>query len=315
MTRTLCLALLAFSLTACGDDSPSEGSDAGFSPDAGPSADAGEGGDGGADPDRCGADCDRVIVDAAWLADHLGASDLAVLDTRTTGDFEAGHIPGSLWVDVAPLRATVDGVGGQVAPQADLQAAFRAAGLSRDDAVVVVGSQTTTGPARVFWTLEHAGHARVLFLDGGWPAWVAAGGEAETGAFVANASDYTIDALHPTRRVDADWVRDNLADEAVMLFDARSAAEFGGGRIANAVSVDWTQNVAGGSLRPRDEVLALHPGLDLATTTAVAYCQSGSRASVTYLVLRWLGVEDVRLYDGSWAEWSTLDEATYPRDP
>ena len=273
----------------------------GVVPDAGPG-------------ELCGADCDVVVVDAAWLAEHLGASDLAVLDTRGASAFEAGHVPGALLVDTGALRRNVGGISGQVAPTAELEAAFREAGLARDDAVVVMGDETTTGPARVFWTLEYAGHPRVLFLDGGWGAWTAGSGAVETGAPAAAPSSYTIDALDEARRVDADWIRDRIEDEGVALYDARSTGEYEAGHIAGAESVNWTTNVTGGALRAEGDVRALYPGLGDATT-AVAYCQTGSRASVTYLVLRWLGAEDARLYDGSWAEWSTLDAGTYPREP
>ena len=57
-------------------------------------------------------------------------------------------------------------------------------------------------------------------------------------------------------------------------------------------------------MKPRDQVQALYEGID-PQATVVAYCQTGSRASVTYFVLRWLGFADVRLYDGSWVEWES----------
>ncbi|MFK7984871.1 MAG: sulfurtransferase [Sandaracinaceae bacterium] len=317
MTRrspALVSLLVLFAVVGCDESTCEVACDAGVASDSGGGAvdaalvDAGAG-------VLCGAACDAVIVDAAWLADRLTVTDLTVLDVRSESAFSASHVPGARWIDGGALRATVDGVGGQVAPQADLQAAFRAAGLDRDHAIVVMGDDTGTGSARVFWTLEYAGHARVLFLDGGWSAWMAAGGSVEAGASAADPTEYTIDALDADRRVDADWVRDNLADSDVMLVDARTSGEYDGGHVLNAVHVNWTDNVESGALRPEAEVLALYPGLDLAATTGVAYCQTGSRASVAYLVLRWLGVADARLYDGSWAEWSTLDAGEYLRGP
>lgn len=306
MFRTWIIAS-AFLLLACG--TPMSGSDAGGSdaggPDAGGDVDAGT---------RCEAACaDQVVVDPAWLAEHLSDTNIQIVDTRSAGEHESSRIPGAIFLDPNSLRATVGGVPGQLAPTADLQAAFQSAGLLADHIAVVYGADTGTGPARVFWTLEVAGHT-ALFLDGGFSRWTSEGMSTENGAVTPTPSDYAISATVDMLRVDADWVRDNLADPVVNLIDARSDGEFTGGHIASATSVDWTRNVSGGALLPRADVEALYTGFATDTTTMVTYCQTGSRASVSYVVLRWLGYADVRLYDGSWAEWSTLDSATYPRE-
>ena len=40
--------------------------------------------------------------------------------------------------------------------------------------------------------------------------------------------------------------------------------------------------------------------------TVVTYCQTGMQASFDYFVARYVGYPDVRLYDGSMAEWGQL---------
>ena len=312
------LGILLFSLLWIGCDEPTTcvscAEDDASQPDAA-AIDAGGGGD-DASVAGCTAACaELVVVDPEWLEAHLDDPALQIVDTRSAAEHASARIPGALFLDPDALRATVGGVSGQVAPTADLQAAFRAAGLARDRIAVVYGESTTTTPARVFWTLEHAAHPGVLFLDGGITGWTNEGRPTDSSAFSPTASDYTIDALDDTRRVEADWVRDHLSDTTVHLVDARSSGEFDAGRIAGATSVDWMLNVTTGSLKTRIEVEALYAAWPTDSTTMVAYCQTGSRASVTYLVMRWLGYTDVRLYDGSWSEWSTLDPSTYTREP
>lgn len=111
-------------------------------------------------------------------------------------------------------------------------------------------------------------------------------------------------------RVDAEWVRARLSDPRTVLIDARSGSEFASGHIPGATNVDWAQTVAAGRFRARETLRALHP-VHQGGQTWIAYCQTGSRASVTWVALTALGYHP-QLYDGSWEEWSALD---LPREP
>ncbi len=244
------------------------------------------------------------IVDGQWLEDRLDDPTIQVVDTRDEGAYNAARVPGALHVSVLDVRGTVDGISGQVAAPADVAAAFAAAGVAPDVTVVVVGEDTGTLPARLAWTFAYHGHD-VRVLDGGWDAWVLRSQPTEGGFPQASPSTYPTPSPVADLRVDGAWVLAHHTDVDVHLVDARSASEFAGSHIPGALSVDWNRNVIGGVLRPRDDVAAFYSTLPT-DETIVVYCASGTRASVTWLVLSWLGFDDVRLYDGSWAEWSQL---------
>lgn len=239
------------------------------------------------------------------LAEGLLDSGFATaLDVRGDAAFASAHLPGATVLDAGALRATVDGVGGQVAPPQDAQAVFEAAGVAPGDALVVYGDGNGTDAARVVWTLAYYGHTGpVWMLDGGISAWTDEGRAVESDGAPAGGSTYapaTQDAL----RVDMPWVLEHLDDAAVTLVDARSDGEYGGGHIPGALSVDWVRNLGrDGFFLPADELRALY-GNPADDQTLVTYCQTGSRASVAWIVLTMLGYGDVRIYDGSWAEWS-----------
>lgn len=243
-----------------------------------------------------------------WLI----AGSAVALDVRGADAFEIEHVAGATVVDAAELRATVDGVSGQVAPPLEAQLVFEAAGLEPSDPIVMYGAANDTATARVVWTLAYYGHTgKVWMLDGGLATWTEQGRATEAGAAGQTDSAYP-PGLVEELRVDAQWVRDHLDDASVTLVDARSAKEFDGGHIPGAVSVDWVRNLgSNGLFLPVADLAELYGEPPMAETLVV-YCQTGSRASIDWLALRMLGYPDVRIYDGSWSEWSA--DPTNPQE-
>jgi len=204
----------------------------------------------------------------------------------------------------------------QVAPAEEAEPVLQMAGLERDALLVVYGEPPEYDPARIVWALRHYGHEDVRYLDGGVGAWTAAGGELSTDASEVQPTDYTIDAVDVDLRVTSDYVLSRLGDApydtvGIELVDARSPGEFDAGRIPTAQLIQWTDNLEAGFLRPLEELRVLHGEVDPSVTT-ITYCLTGWRGSFAWLTLKYLGYEDVRLYDGSWAEWG---DGAFPVEP
>jgi 3-mercaptopyruvate sulfurtransferase SseA len=109
----------------------------------------------------------------------------------------------------------------------------------------------------------------------------------------------------PAVRVTLPWMLEHLDDPNVTIVDVRSSNEHDAGHIPGALHHEWSEALDGdGRFRPADELAARYADVPL-DTTVVTYCTTGVRASMGYLTLRWLGYDDVRLYDGSWAEWGS----------
>ncbi len=244
-------------------------------------------------------------------ADELStmAESPVLVDVREAAPFEDGHIAGSIWVDPGALRTTTDGVEGQVTSRQSSHDIFGEAGLHPDDPVVIVGADNGTDPSRVAWTLRYYGHDNaVSLLDGGIAAWTGAELPLQTGMVSVESADYPAGPTREQLRVDKQWVLDHLDDDAVALFDVRTTDEYDEGHIPGAVHVNWTTNVGSdGAFVDDDDVRRLHG--DTRATTLVTYCRTGSRAAVSWALLRRAGYDDVRLYDGSWTEWN-LDPDT-----
>lgn len=244
-----------------------------------------------------------VLYAAADLDPPDGA---VVIDVRDGAAFEAGHIEGARRLDPAALRTTLDDVEGQVAARDTIDSVLGEIALPPSAEVVVVGADNGTDPARVSWTLRYHGHRGVVgLLDGGMQAWTDAGRSVQSGPAPVRPWSYQGGEPRETLRVDLDWMLEHLGRDDVVIFDVRTPEEHGMGHVPGAINVDWTRNLAAdGTFVATDEVRRLH-GDPSEGATLVVYCRTGSRAAVSWALLQRAGYEDVRLYDGSWAEWGS----------
>jgi thiosulfate/3-mercaptopyruvate sulfurtransferase len=251
-----------------------------------------------------------LLVETDELAKLSTDTNLRILDARTTVEYVRGHIPGAVNL---PAPATEDLAANKRGFPLDPERAeqlFRAAGINRASRVVVYDNQGHRFAARVFYVLEFFGHSHVQVLNGGIAKWVGEGRALTLNAPSVAAGDFQPEA-HASVIATADWVKQHLGDPNVQLVDARSPQEFQGprgGHIPGAINVEWTRVLAPGA----SPTLLDHAALATLFSQAqvrrdrevVCYCEMGLRASEIYFALRLLGYPRVRLYDGSWEEWS-----------
>ena len=253
-----------------------------------------------------------VLISASDVLDaSVETQWLAVLDT---GEFESGHIDGSLRVNWDELQLSDTSEEGISAWEDDMRALLSARGVSPDRETIVYDAGSLFA-ARGWWQLAYLGFPMPRVLDGGLAAWRDAGGEVTEGA----------DALHPLEapHVDEGVRRDLLAtkeeilaalgSEDVFIVDARSDNEYGSGHIPGAVNVPYTENAVADSVNvylPPEDLRARYEALGMADgKRAVTYCSTGARGSVASFALRVAGFTDVALYAGSWTEWSADPDA------
>ncbi len=226
----------------------------------------------------------------------------------------AGHLPGAQWCDLDADLADPPGAGRGRHPLPDpgrLQAAMRGWGISHESEVVVYDGDSSVAAARAWWVLRWAGHQRVRVLDGGFAAWVRAGGPIQSTVESVVAGTVIVKAGSlPTLGADTAeaWAR------AGRLVDVRAPERFRGevepmdpvaGHIPGATNLPSTGNVLGSgqflsvaALRTRFAAVADRAG----TEPIGVYCGSGVTAAHTVLAMHETGI-DAALYPGSWSEW------------
>ena len=268
-----------------------------------------------------GVASDSLLLTASALRDRLTRGDLVVLQVGERADYDAGHIPGARFLSYdAIARPRADGLLLEVPPPAALDSLFASLGVTDRSRIVLYWSRDWySATTRVFLTLDYLGLGlRTSVLDGGLAAWKAAGGTLTTEVPPTVRTKFTI---HPRNDLIADLetVRRSLRDPHVALIDARSERFFTGesqaamhprdGHIPGARNLPFSAVIdERGGFKSRPDLERLLDAVGATPDTRViVYCHIGQQATVVYFVARLLGRE-VRLYDGSWEEWSRNPE-------
>jgi thiosulfate/3-mercaptopyruvate sulfurtransferase len=270
-----------------------------------------------------------VLISAAELAVLLGSAQQPVVaDVRWTlggppgkAEYEAGHIPGAVWVDLESHLADPPGAGGRhpLPPVAVFEQAMREIGVRKDSLVVAYDAATSQAAARLWWLLSDAGHDGVRVLDGGLAAWVAAGLPIASGMSATPAPGDFVARPGQRRRWSAAQISARLGKpDAPTLVDVRTAERYAGenepvdpvaGHIPGAVNMPSSANAyPDGRFLPSAEIAALYEAAAAASQgvaeNAVLYCGSGITAAQSLLALESAGLT-AAIYPGSWSEWIT----------
>ena len=270
-----------------------------------------------------------TLISADQLTGILDQPDTVVLDARFTLDDEdwgrrvypEGHIPGAQQADLSAHMAgpIVPGVTGRrpFPEPEDFARQLGEWGIDEHSQVVAYDAEGGLMAASRLWLmLRWLGHDRVAVLDGGLPAWLAAGGALATGVESRPHRTFTAHQ-RPELLVDVDDV--DLARERpqTCVFDSRGAEGYHGGgvyhdpvrgHIAGAGLADRAETMTpDGHLRHADELHAHYSRLigDQPASSIIFYCGSGVTAAQNVLAMTYAGLPGARMYVGSWSEWIT----------
>ncbi|WP_330235225.1 sulfurtransferase [Streptomyces sp. NBC_00566] len=246
-----------------------------------------------------------TLLDLRW---QLSAPDAPAFDARAA--YEAGHLPGAVFVDLDRELAAPPGPRGRhpLPDLAEFGAAMRRAGVAAGTPVVVYDGGQGWAAARAWWLLRATGHPNVRVLDGGLTAW-----EGPLSTEVPTPAQGDFEPLpEPAGVLDADSAA-RLAGSGVLL-DARAGERYRGevepidrvgGHIPGALSAPTMENVGpDGHFLPAADLRDRFKALGVSGDAPVGvYCGSGVSAAHEVLALAIAGIP-AALYVGSWSEWS-----------
>jgi thiosulfate/3-mercaptopyruvate sulfurtransferase len=279
-----------------------------------------------------------ALVSTEWLAAHLDAPDLRIVDgsftlpgVKPTGRelYDARHIPGAVFFDIDEIADEHNPLPHMLPSPEKFAARMRKLGLGDGHKIVVYDSAGLSSAARPWWMLRVFGHRDVAILDGGLPKWQVEGRPVTDDAPAPRERHFTA-RLNTLLVRDKAQLLDNLTTPREQVIDARSRGRFEGtakeprqglrsGHIPGSFNLafDELTDRQTRTLLPAEALAALFAKAGLERgKPVVASCGSGVTACALAFGLHLLGWPDAAVYDGSWSEWGLPGDtpvATGPR--
>lgn len=274
-----------------------------------------------------------LLLDAKTVKANIGKPDWVVVDARALKDYVAGHIPGAISLGKRGKKVLRDSTARVLQDVSKYETLFSKAGIGNDTHVVFYhGDMKTLNDATIgFWVMEYLGHDKVYLLDGGIDAWRNAGERLDKTPTMKPAKTFkaavVASRIAPTAEI-LDIANGKITN--VTLIDSRTKKEhegkdiraLRGGHVPNTTinvpHLDTLKKVLDKKTGKKkatayidtDALEKAFGGFDKSRRT-VAYCQTGTRSTLTYLQLRLMGFKEPANWDESWRVWGT-SLANYP---
>ena len=251
----------------------------------------------------------RILHDSKLLKNTI------IVDTRPFPEYLFGHIPGAINIDLMQFHwIDTSGIGIRQFNR-QMNILFSNMGLTGKKYALFYDNISGPSASRGVWLSHYFSQLNASILDGGLGEWKAKGLEIEieTNAFPHSKLSTTAnsDVLADLKMVKSLVMQ--RSGKKFTLIDCRSEQEFDGrvvralnrGHIPSAINIDWSINIDTrnhGKFKDITELSEIYSGISK-SDEVITYCQGGYRAANTFLVLKMLGYEKVRMYLGSWGEW------------
>lgn len=275
----------------------------------------------------------KHIVSKQWLLARLYEPDIVIADCRfdlsdpSEGRraYDLDRIPGAVYFDLEQdLSGPVQEHGGRhPLPDVDgLAEKLGKAGIDNTVKVVAYDDQGGAISSRLWFLLKYMGHDEVYVLDEGYTAWKDAGFPVSSSAPAVVVPKTFVPRLRPEMLADIDEVREasraiRSGDPSYALIDSREKSRYLGqvepldkaaGHIPGAINRYWKDNLdEKGKWKSSEELQRQYEDLR-DKKQIIVYCGSGVTACPNLLALNEAGLEQVKLYAGSWSDWISYSE-------
>ena len=269
---------------------------------------------------------DNILISPVQLQQMTNSLPTVIIDTRSPDAYAAGHIPGAVNLHEIFTFLATSSKEGMEELRGKFADAFGAAGLSGEEVAVIYEDSMNTGfgqSCRGYFLLEFLGYPKAAILHGGYQSWLTENLPISTEVPTPEVKTFPIDEAAASVMLTQDDMLAVLDNSDIVKLDVRDVDEWVGsssspygidfcprkGRIPGAVWLEWYRMMKPGEEVPifksKEEIQAECSTVGInPDSTVYLYCFKGARASNTFVALKEAGVKDVRMYFGSWNEWS-----------
>ncbi|MDC0954174.1 rhodanese-like domain-containing protein [Pelagibacteraceae bacterium] len=270
------------------------------------------------------------LVNTDWLRKNLLSDNIKILDcswhmpnSERSGklEFEACHIPGSIFFDIDEFSDKKSSFPHTVLPDDKFSLMISDLGISNQDHIVVYDTLGIFSSPRVWWMFNYYGHNQISILDGGLIKWCKEKKEVESGKSKKySKTTFTVNKNHSLLKTYED-IKKNISNNSFQILDARSKGRFEGidaeprknlrsGSITNSINLPWNE-----CIDPDSKCFLEKPALEQKFKSLkiddnqpiVFSCGSGISACVIGKAFNIINNKPVNIYDGSWTEWATKE--------
>jgi thiosulfate/3-mercaptopyruvate sulfurtransferase len=245
-----------------------------------------------------------MIVLHSWLAERYNDPDIVILDSRGNVAYSYAHLPNSQPLGVEKIIKTNEFGANLVLDPGKAASLFGSLGIDETKTVVIYGDYMDPSAARIAWTLFYLGHEKTKILDIGIRTWYQKGLPI-TKEMVKPKPTVFVPKINPSIRIEAEELQQKL--DSSVIIDARSPQEFMGGRILNAILFPFTDGIGehGSLFKEKEDLEKIFSEQNIPKDKEiVCYCALGHRAANVFTQLKIAGYQNVKLYDGSFADWA-----------
>lgn len=266
-----------------------------------------------------------ALVGCEWLLQNIDRPNLTILDAtfflprqqrHAQQEFAHLHIPGAQFFDIDEIADRHNALPHTLPGAAQFARQAGQFGIDNNTRVIVYDNNHFFAAARVWWMFRVFGHDKVNVLDGGLARWTKL--SYPVTAERKRPEPKLFDAVfQPRLYVDLEQLLAIHQQGGAQILDARSADSFNGqrplhepdlhpGHIPGSVNLPYQYlfTAEDQRLKPSESLRQLLSAANVdCARPLVASCGSGVSAALLLLALYQIGIRDVPLYDGSWAEW------------
>lgn len=259
----------------------------------------------------------NVVEADKVIGDFNADPNIIVIDARGREAYDKGHMSGAICMSVEDVVVETT-VPGMLMPKEAFEKLMATRGISNNSIVYIYDDQEGIFAARLWWTMKVYGHENVKIVNGGASALVNAGATLTAEETILPAASYI--ATEPDQSMIATMeevtavVNDPTSE--VKLLDVRSAAEYAEGYIPGAILYPHTQNLyKDGTFMSSRDLGLFYKDVGFEKDDAIIiYCKTSVRATQAFALLQEAGFTNLKVYDGAWLEWSSINGASAPTE-